>query len=64
MVLWKVVILCLISLALFGVGGIWVLNTLFGLGLTYGFKTWAAVSLGLFLINSGRAVQSITKTSN
>ncbi|MGP9739800.1 MULTISPECIES: hypothetical protein [Halomonas] len=51
MEIWKLFILWVTYLVLAGVAGIWVLNTLFGLGLAYDVKNWTAFSLGLFLIN-------------
>lgn len=60
MALWKALAIWIVASILLGLGGIWVLNTLFSLGLAYDLRTWAATSLGLALINSGRAIQSLT----
>jgi len=61
MELWKFFILWVAYLVLAGVAGIWVLNTLFGLGLSYELKTWAAVSLGLFLIGPAGILSAMPK---
>lgn len=61
MEIWKMAILWVVCQALAGLAGIWVLNTLFGLGLGYEFKTWTAVSLGLFLLRPAGILGSLTK---
>lgn len=64
MELWKFIILWLAFLVLAGIAGIWVLNTLFGLGLAYDLKNWAAVSLGLFLVSPAGILGVIAKRKN
>jgi hypothetical protein len=45
-----IAIIVIIMAALVPFGGIWALNTLFGLGIAYTFKTWlAALILGAIL---------------
>lgn len=61
MEIWKMAILWVVFQALAGLAGIWVLNTLFGLGLGYGLKSWAAVSLGLFLLRPAGILGSLAK---
>lgn len=61
MELWKFIILWMAYLVMAGVAGIWVLNTLFDLGLNYEIKTWAAVSLGLFLISPAGVLSAVAK---
>lgn len=39
----------------FGALGLWVLNTLFALGLAFTWANWGATTVGLFLITAGRA---------
>ncbi|HEJ2342220.1 TPA: hypothetical protein ACWLUJ_005737 [Pseudomonas aeruginosa] len=58
---WKFFIIWMAYLVLAGFAGIWVLNTLFGLELPYEFKTWAAVTLGLFLISPAGTLSVMSK---
>jgi hypothetical protein len=45
-----IAVVVVLSAALAPIGGIWALNTLFGLGIAYTFKTWlAALILGAIL---------------
>ena len=45
-----IAVVVVIMAALVPIGGIWALNTLFGVGIAYTFKTWlAALILGAFI---------------
>lgn len=64
MEIWKMAIIWIVCQALAGLAGIWVLNTLFGLELAYELKSWAAVSLGLFLLRPAGILGSLSKQQN